>query len=249
MKPISRRAMLATITGTAVTASLPGSGSDGLTSSSKKRPKVIVTGGHPGDPEYGCGGTIALYVARGHEVVLLYLNAGEPKGTPARERGTRTREAKNACAILKARPIYAGQIDGSAIVDPAHYNDFRKMLQAENPQAVFTHWPLDNHPDHRAMFMLVYDAWHKMNKSFALYYYEVSNGSDTMQFSPDAYADIESVVDLKRRACFAHASQSPEKFYQLQQSVTRFRGIEFGCREAEAFVRQIQSPAFPLPSA
>ncbi len=34
--------------------------------------KVIVTGGHPGDPEYGCGGTVARYTDLGHEVVLLY---------------------------------------------------------------------------------------------------------------------------------------------------------------------------------
>ena len=39
--------------------------------------KVVVTGGHPGDPEYGCGGTIARYTDLGHEVVLLYLNRGE----------------------------------------------------------------------------------------------------------------------------------------------------------------------------
>src|SRR5271166_1565345 len=43
----------------------------------KKRLKVVVAGGHPGDPEYGCGGTIARYTDVGHEVVLLYLNRGE----------------------------------------------------------------------------------------------------------------------------------------------------------------------------
>src|SRR5258708_13934376 len=36
--------------------------------------KIVVTGGHPGDPEYGCGGTVARLTALGHEVVLLYLN-------------------------------------------------------------------------------------------------------------------------------------------------------------------------------
>ena len=47
--------------------------------------KVVVTGGHPGDPEYGCGGTIARYTDLGHEVVLLYLNDGEvpPERAPA----------------------------------------------------------------------------------------------------------------------------------------------------------------------
>ena len=27
---------------------------------------VVVTGGHPGDPEYGCGGTVARYADLGH---------------------------------------------------------------------------------------------------------------------------------------------------------------------------------------
>ncbi len=38
--------------------------------------KIVITGGHPGDPEYGCGGTVAQLTALGHEVVLLYLNDG-----------------------------------------------------------------------------------------------------------------------------------------------------------------------------
>jgi hypothetical protein len=33
--------------------------------------KIVVTGRHPGDPEYGCGGTIARLTATGHEVVLF----------------------------------------------------------------------------------------------------------------------------------------------------------------------------------
>ena len=45
--------------------------------------KVVVCGGHPGDPEYGCGGTVARLTALGHEVVLLYLNDGAWPPTPA----------------------------------------------------------------------------------------------------------------------------------------------------------------------
>src|SRR5947209_6673293 len=93
-----------------------------------RRPKVVVTGGHPGDPEYGCGGTIARYTEMGHEVVLLYLNNGEPAGTPPGSRGIRVAEARAACDILKARPVFAGQVDGAAVVDPAHYAAFRKIV-------------------------------------------------------------------------------------------------------------------------
>ena len=154
--------------------------------------KVVVTGGHPGDPEYGCGGTIARYADLGHEVVLLYLNDGEPAGQkpPGGVHGTRIAEAAKACEILGARPLYAGQVDGEAVVDAAHYAAFRKVLEAERPDVVFTHWPIDNHADHRAISMLVYDAWLRMGRRFALYYYEVSNGEDTVQFAPTHYVDI-----------------------------------------------------------
>ncbi len=51
----------------------------------------------------------------------------------------------------------------------------------------------------------------------------------------------------KRSACYAHASQTPDKYYALQSSVTRMRGIESGHRQAEAFIRHMQSPDFTLP--
>jgi LmbE family N-acetylglucosaminyl deacetylase len=138
-------------------------------------------------------------------------------------------------------------VDGEAVVDAAHYAAFRKMLEAERPDAVFTHWPIDNHADHRAISMLVYDAWLRMGRRFALYYYEVSNGEDTLQFAPTHYVDITAVEPRKRRACYAHASQSPDKFYALQEHVTRLRGIERGVRQAEGFIRHVQSPDFALP--
>ena len=115
-----------------------------------------MTGGHPGDPEYGCGGTIARYADLGHEVTLLYLNRGE--WPPNDEGVSRIAEAKKACGILGAMPLYAGQANSQAIVDPAHYEAFRKIIEAQKPDALFTHWPIDNHADHRAISMLSYDA-------------------------------------------------------------------------------------------
>jgi N-acetylglucosamine malate deacetylase 1 len=209
--------------------------------------KVIVTGGHPGDPEYGCGGTIARFTDLGYEVVLLYLNKGE---WPPRDAGlARIAEATKACEILKARPLYADQFNSQAVVDAAHYATFRKILEAEQPDAVFTHWPIDNHADHRAISNLVYDAWLKMGKRFALYYYEVSNGEDTVQFSPTHYVNITETEPRKRLACYAHASQTPDRYYALQGQVTRMRGLESGHKQAESYIRHVQSPDFALPHA
>jgi len=212
----------------------------------QRKIKVVVCGGHPGDPEYGCGGTVALLTGMGHQVVLFYLNNGAWPPTPA---STRAAEAAKACEILKARPAYAGQVNGHAVVDPAHYDDYQKLLLAENPDAVLTQWPLDNHADHRAISMLTYNAWQKSGRSFALYYYEVSSGEDTMQFSPNRYVDISEVEATKRAACYAHASQTPDRYYALQDQVARFRGIEAGRQRAEAFLLQLQSPYDVFPPA
>ena len=254
-KPLSRRELLAgasllaasALTGFPTTGSAQQTG-DRPRAEAARKLKVVVTGGHPGDPEYGCGGTIARFSSLGHEVTLLYLNHGDPKETPdAKGPFPRVTEAERACNILKARPVFAGQIDGNAVVDRTHYEVFRRLLTAEKPDVVFTHWPIDHHADHRAMSMLVYDAWLHLRKSFALFYYEVSNGEDTVQFSPTDYLDISEVESRKRAACFAHASQNPEKYYKLQETVARMRGIESGHGYAEAFIRHLQSPVFDLP--
>jgi LmbE family N-acetylglucosaminyl deacetylase len=121
------------------------------------RQKVVVAGGHPGDPECGCAGTIARFTDLGHEVVLLYLNRGEGFcGGASLERCAtiRTAEAQSACRALSARAAFAGQYDGRAIVDAPHHEACARVLAAEKPDVVFTHWPIDRRRDHRAISLL-----------------------------------------------------------------------------------------------
>lgn len=217
------------------------------TDSPGRKFKVLFTGGHPGDPEYGCGGTIARLTALGHEVVLLYLNDGAWRQTSA---ATRIAEAKKACEILKARPAYANQINGHAIVDTAHYQAFQSIIEAESPDAVFTHWMIDNHPDHRGIANLTYESWKQLKHRFALYYYEVSDGEDTTQFpAPTHYVEIAEVADTKKAACYAHASQTPDFYYPLQDSVAVFRGLQIGSKRAEAYILQLGGPYDIFPKA
>ncbi len=245
MDDFSRRKFLRNAARMVPAVAIAGSGLSGDAGAEGKNLKVIVAGGHPGDPEYGCGGTIARYTERGHAVTLLYLNRGE-KGIPGKSAkeaaAIRTGEAQKACALLQAMALFAGQIDGEAVVDKAHYDSFTRIIESEKPDVLFTQWPIDGHPDHRATSMLCYDAWLRMGKSSSFYYYEVSDGEDTLMFSPTEYVDIASVEERKRAACYAHASQSPNHFYALQDQVARFRGVERGVSTAEAFVRHVQSP-------
>ena len=69
-----------------------------------------------------------------------------------------------------------------------------------------------------------------------------------MQFSPTHYVDITETEPRKRAACYAHASQTPGRYYALQDQVALFRGIDCGYKRAEAFILQVQSPRASLPS-
>ena len=249
---LTRRSLIVSAGKLTSTALAAASGASSLTadssappSSAERKIKVVVCGGHPGDPEYGCGATAALLTAFGHQVDFLYLNDG---AWPPASASTRAAEAAKACEILHARPAYAGQVNSAAIVDSAHYEDYHTLLMTRSPDAVLTHWPIDNHADHRAITMLTYNSWNKSGKKFALYYYEVSNGEDTLQFAPNRYVDISGVEARKRAACYAHASQTPDRYYELQDAIARFRGLEGGYKRAEAFLLQSQSPhdIFPI---
>jgi N-acetylglucosamine malate deacetylase 1 len=215
-----------------------------------KKLRVIVAGGHPDDPESGCGGTMARYADLGHDVVALYLTRGEAGiagKTHEEAAAIRTREAERACEILKARPLWAGQINGDTQINHERYDAFRVLLEAEKPDLVFTHWPIDTHPDHRAISLLTYDAWLRLQKAFALYYFEVMTGAQTQLFSPSVYVDISATEARKRASCYAHVSQNPDEFYGYHDAMNRFRGMEAGVKVAEAFARHGQSEIENLP--
>ncbi len=226
-----------------------GQAQSGLQKASAHKLKVMVTGGHPGDPECGCGGTIARYADAGHDVVLMYLNRGQAYCSDAAVKdcgAVRTAEAEKACGILKARAMFAGQYDGKAIVDPAHYDEFRKLFDAEKPDVVLAQWPIDKHRDHRALSNLVLDAWMESGKRAAFYYYGIAE--DTMMFTPAEFVEISAVESKKRAACFAHTSQEPEKWYPLEVELTKFWGTESGFAHAEGFLKHWESTGGVLPS-
>jgi len=250
--PVTRRAALRLLAAPVGLAAI-GPASLGLTvgrSRASAKLKVLVAGGHPDDPESGCGGTMARYADAGHDVVALYLTRGEAgiDGTSHEDAARiRTAESERACRILGARPLFFGQIDGDSHVDRDAYAAMRALLEREKPDVIFTHWPVDTHPDHRAVSLLVYDAWMRMGRKVPLAYFEVLTGEQTEVFRPTDYVDISAVARRKHDACFAHASQKPEEWYPWHERMGRFRGMEHGCEAAEAFVRHDAGPELALP--
>src|SRR5579862_311971 len=201
---------------------------------------IACVGAHPGDPEFGCGGTMARYSTAGHHVVFVYLTRGEafdPAKSASESATLRTREAEKSCGVLGATPIFAGQVDGATILRRSKEDEMAKLLESIRPDIVFTHWPIDSHPDHQVAGLLTMTAWIKSGKKFELYFYEVNTGSETMAFTPSEWVDITSVREKKKSAMFAHQTQSPEKLYDtLFKTMEGFRGFEAGVEAAEGFV-------------
>jgi len=125
--------------------------------------------------------------------------------------------------------------------DALHCLAFAYALSEEEPDIVLTQWPIDTHRDHQVVALLAYDAWLQMDKSFALYFYEVMSGEQSQHFWPTLYVDIESVATRKEQANLVHKSQKPATDYWPQhQQMQRARGAEAGVKLAEAFIRHNQ---------
>ena len=202
--------------------------------------KIVCFGGHPDDPESGCGGTLAKLAKAGHDVTIIYLTTGEAgiEGKSHNEAAAiRKREAINACAILKAKPIFAGQIDGDTVMDNSWLAKVQKAIADEKPDLVFTHWPIDTHKDHQVASLLIIQTWVRSEHKFPLYFFEVCTGEQTQIFRPTDYVDITETQEQKRKAVYCHVSQDPPGIYGCGHAAMEdFRGRELGVKAAEAFV-------------
>lgn len=206
-----------------------------------QKKKIVCVGGHPDDPESGCGGSLARFVLAGHDVSIIYLTTGEAgieAKTHSEAATIRKQEAINACAVLKAKPVFAGQIDGDSILNNEWVEKMHDLINTQKPDIVFTHWPLDSHKDHQVASILTIQSWMRSRDKWELYFFEVCIGEQTAIFHPTDYIDITATQEQKRKAVYCHTSQDPPSIYSCgHASMEDFRGREMGVKAAEGFVR------------
>jgi len=150
----------------------------------KKKLKVVFVGAHV-DDWVDCGGTIARYTALGHEALCISFTPGDSRSMadmnhmPIEELAAARRDqAAKGAAIIGARLKFLDQNNQRMHVDPDAYDAFNKTLAAEQPDVVFTMWPLEFHPDHRAAANLAFNAWLQNGMKFQLYFCETPGGTE-----------------------------------------------------------------------
>ena len=181
--------------------------------------RVLAVGAHPDDLEILCGGTLARFVAEGHQVVMAHAcwgDKGHGEIPHDRVAEVRDREAKAAAEVIGAGPMVLGFPDCELYVNEASAVRFVDVIRVVKPDLIITHHPNDYHSDHNAVTKLVVDASFSATLPYCvtdepphsiappIYFMETLVG---LNFTPEEYVDITATFEIKKQAMSQHASQ------------------------------------------
>jgi LmbE family N-acetylglucosaminyl deacetylase len=204
--------------------------------------RIVVLAPHMDDEVIGCGGTLARHIACGSDVTVVFLTDGRLGGKTTAA-GTaqsdiaavRKREAQLALAELGVtHSVFLDAEDGRLGATPGLGEALRAALAAARPDIVYLPFFLEEHPDHRAVSVLLAEAVNGAGMSFRCHGYEVWT-----PLFPNCLVRIDATVEAKRRAIAHYQSQLAEADYlhtALGLNAYRSSALADGeCRFAEAF--------------
>lgn len=192
--------------------------------------RVLVISAHPDDPEFGAGGTIAKWAAKGAVVTIVIVTDGskgsaEPNMTSEKLVEMRQREERAAVAAMGAKNVeFLGYEDGRVKNTPELQNDIVRMIRLYRPDVLITHDPTAriygnagfNHTDHRAVGDTVLDAVYPLardrlnfpeHEQEGLEPFKVSDIFLTSTDQPNYTVDISDSIHLKIASLREHKSQ------------------------------------------
>jgi LmbE family N-acetylglucosaminyl deacetylase len=193
---------------------------------------ILAIGAHPDDIEFGCAGTLMRYVENGHEVYAFVATRGEAGGSAA----TRHDEAEEAARRMGATKVFWGDYrDTELTLAKSLIDDIEKALEAVNPSFIFVHHKDDTHQDHRILSQAAISATRFVRN---VLFYE---GPTTVDFHPNVFVDITSLMERKLVVLGVHASQVEKtnipglSILDIAKSVAVSRGIQARTAHAEGF--------------
>ena len=190
---------------------------------------VLAVGAHPDDVELGCGATLLRHVARGDEVTILVMTAGQ-RGRV--EGMSRLHEQEDAASQLGVRLVWGGFQDGSVPDGPEAISVIDEVIADTHADVLYTHAARDTHQDHRATATASLAAGRRLS---SVLQFETPSSQG---FEPTVYVDVADTLEEKLTALRSHLSQvlreGPVDLEAIEAQA-RFRGFQGRTRYAEAF--------------
>jgi len=192
---------------------------------------------HPDDVADGMGGMASLLKDK-FDLHLVCATKGErglPGRSPDETAAIREKEEERECGLLGGKLDFLGRIDAELIVDAETCRRAAEIVRRTNPAAVFTLWPVDNHPDHAAVSEIARRAVLMAGSPAEIVYFEAGE-DQTELFTPSVYLDISEVMDRKLELVRCHECQNPDdRLAQHSLRKATRRGKEIGCAYAEGY--------------
>lgn len=186
--------------------------------------KIIAIGAHPDDCEIGCGGLLAC----ANNASIMCLSQGEIGGR------SRDQELAKAAEILSCKveavPFFD---DGKMELEILEITSFLDHAIDEiRPDIILTHWPNDNHQDHRAVSQAVISACRNFNG--AILFFRLPNNR---RFNPNVFFELsDSEWKIKMDAIQAHKSQASRYYMDSAFLKDQFRHWGGEYRSAAGYV-------------
>jgi LmbE family N-acetylglucosaminyl deacetylase len=199
-----------------------------MTSSNGKK-RALVVAAHPDDPDFGAGGTAALWTQDGWEFFYLVCTNGakgssDPETNPQELVKARQKEQRKAAQALGVTDVFfLDHEDGELAADRQLLGEIVRHIRTLKPDAVFTHstdmvisnrWI--NHMDHRATGLSAVDAVYPTARDALNFPEHLDEGLEPHKVGqiyiwggnqPTFDVDISDVIDLKVEALLHHQSQ------------------------------------------
>ena len=198
--------------------------------------RILVVAPHTDDGEFGCGGSIAKFIAEKNEVHYVAFSTAEqsvPEGMP---KNILEVEVKKATKTLGIHPdnlyIYKFEVRKLNYIRQDILEELVKLNREISPDIVFSPTTSDLHQDH----CTVATECRRAFKQTSILGYEIPWNNIT--FRAQAFIKLtEENITKKIDALKAYESQS-HRYYATERfirSLATTRGVQIGSEYAEAF--------------
>ena len=210
--------------------------------------RIMAISAHPADFCSRSGGTLIKHREHGARVRVVWLTHGEtdesgllyeqqPGISQEEVRRIRQAEALACVETMGVEGRMLGWGDGPLQMTQERLELLAGEIDDFKPDILLTHWKDElTYPTHLLASAAAVQAAMRVKGIRDIRFFEPNIGTAArVGFVPDHYVDITGVFERKIAALKTLAAQP--HLVEMYTTCNRWRGIESGCRYAEAFVR------------